>query len=221
MNFRLLLTLAVLTCPALGQAPVIKTRLLTIALDQALENVFFMNAGKVEPFTSDRSGLGTPFAYTGPRELVLRATADEFAAQPPVPAPLASVSLPASAELVLLVSGKGAGDKLKLTAYDVSAGGFRAGDYRVFNFSEKTVSLILGRAKFALKPGEDFVVSDVALQDQALDVVVQIAQVENGAPKKVYGSAWGHQPVKRHFVFLFDGSHPTRPIAIRRFSDRP
>jgi hypothetical protein len=31
----------------------------------------------------------------------------------------------------------------------------------------------------------------------------------------------GHQPVKRNDVFLFNGSHPTRPIAIRRFSDHP
>jgi hypothetical protein len=221
MNFRLILALAVFASPALGQSPPLKARILTIALDQPLENAFFLNAGKVEPFTSDRSGLGTPFEYTGPRELILRANAADFAAKPPVPAPLASVLLPTQAQLILLVSGRDSEGKLKLTAYDVSAGAFRAGDYRVFNFSEKVVSLILGRSKFALKPGEDFIVSDVALQDQALDVVVQIAQVENGAPKKVYASAWGHQPVKRNFVFLFNGSHPTRPIAIRRFSDHP
>jgi hypothetical protein len=220
MKIQLFLALAILATPALGQPPPIKTRILTISLDQPLENVFFLNAGKVEPFTSDRTGLGSPFDYTGTRELILRANADEFAAKPPVPPPLASVLLPAQAKLVLLVAGH-TDEKIKLTAYDVSSGAFRAGDYRVFNFSDKTVSLIFGRVKFALKPNEDKIVSDVALQDKALDVVVQIAQVENGEPKRVYNSAWGHQPVKRNFVFLFNGSHPTRPIAIRRFSDRP
>ena len=221
MTLRFILALVILATPVHGQAPSFKTRIMTISLDQELENVWFLNVGKVEPLTSNRSGLGSPFDYTGPQELVLRANAAEFAAKPPVPPPLASVLLPARSKLVLLVSGHTPDDKLKLNAYDVSAGTFRAGDYRVFNFSKKTVSLIFGRTKFALKAGEDKIVSDAALQDKALDVVVQIAQVENGEPKRVYTSAWGHQPVKRNFVFLFDGSHPTRPIAIRRFSDRP
>ena len=91
----------------------------------------------------------------------------------------------------------------------------------MFNFSDKAVLLSLGKSKFALKPDEEKLVSDVALQEKALDVVVQIAQVENGELKRVYTSAWGHQPVKRNFVFLFNGRHPTRPIAIRRFSDHP
>ncbi len=221
MNLRCILALAVLAIPAFGQTPPFKTRILTISTDQALENAFFMNAGKVEPFVTDRSGLGSPFDYAGTRQFVLRASADEFAAKPPVPAPLASVLLPEQAKLVLLVTAHMPDNKLKLTAYDVSSGAFGPGDYRVFNFSEKTVSLILGRAKLALKPNEEKIVSDAALQDKALDVVVQIAQVENGALKRVYASAWGHQPVKRNFVFLFNGNHPTRPIAIRRFSDRP
>jgi hypothetical protein len=221
MNLRCILALAILAIPAYGQTPPVKTRILTISTDQPPESVFFMNAGKVEPFVTDRTGLGSPFDYAGTRQFVLRASAAEFAAKPPVPAPLASVLLPEQAKMVLLVTGQLPDNKIKLAAYDVSSGAFGAGDYRVFNFSQKTVSLIFGRSKFALKPGEDHIVSDVALQDKALDVVVQIAQVENGEPKRVYNSAWSHQPVKRSFVFLFDGSHPTRPIAIRRFSDRP
>jgi hypothetical protein len=221
MNLRCILALAILAVPAFGQAPPFKTRLLTISTDEALENAFFMSAGKVEPFVTERSGLGSPFDYVGTRQFILRSTAEEFAAKPPLPAPLASVMLPEQAKMVLLVTARLPDDKIKLTAYDISSGAFRAGDYRVFNFSEKTVSLILGRAKFALRPNEDKIVSDAALQDKALDFVVQIAQVENGAPVRVYSSAWGHQPVKRNFVFLFNGSHPTRPIAIRRFSDRP
>jgi hypothetical protein len=224
MTRRLILALAVFVLAALaapGQTAPFKTRILTLALDQQLENVFFMNAGSVVPFNADRTGLSSPFDYSGTRQFVLRANADEFAAKPPLPAPLASVQLPEKAKLVLLVASRAPEDKIKLAAYDVSSEGFRAGDYRVFNFSEKTVSLIFGRSKFALKPGEDKMVSDVVLQDKVLDVTVQIAEVEDGFPKRVYASSWGHQPAKRHYVLLFNGSHPTRPIAIRRFSDRP
>ena len=105
MNFRLILALVVFAGPALGQSPPLKARILTVSLDQPLENAFFLNAGKVEPFTSDRSGLGTPFEYTGARELILRANADDFAAKPPVPPPLASVLLPTQARLVLSSAG--------------------------------------------------------------------------------------------------------------------
>lgn len=219
-----MLALAILAIPALpapGQTAPVKTRMLTLSLDQQLENVFFMNAGKVVPFNADRTGLGSPFDYTGTRQFILRASAEEFTTEPPLPPPLAAVPLPEGAKLVLLVCSRSPDDKIKLAAYDVSIDGFRAGDYKVFNFSRKTVSLIFGRSKFALKPGENKIVSDPALQNKALDVAVQIAQVEGGKPKRVYASAWGHQPVKRNYVFLFDGSHPTRPIAIRRFSDRP
>lgn len=210
-----------LAIPALGQNPPLKTRILTISTDQPVENAFFLNDGKVQPFESDRSGLGEPTPYTGPRQFVLRGSAEEFVAKPPLPEPIASAVLPEHSNLILLVADRSPEGKTKLSAYDVDADGFKAGDYRVFNFSEKTVSLIFGRSKFALKPGEDRMVSDVALQDKALDVVVQIAQVEEGKLKRVYSSTWGHQPVKRNYVFLFNGSHPTRPIAIRRFSDHP
>ncbi len=220
MTLRIFLALAILIIPAAGQAPLYKTQMFTLALDDQLENVFFLNSGAVQPLSAEISGLGSPFAYQGSQQFVLRASADEFAAKPPLPAPLATVKLPDQAKLVLLLSNRDAEKKIKLEAYDVSGGGFRAGDYRIFNFSEKSVSLILGSAKFALKPGEDKIVSDAALQQETLDVVVQIAQITDGTPQRVYKSVWGHQPVKRNYVFLFDGSHRTRPIAIRRFSDR-
>jgi len=219
MTLRFLSVFAILATGAFGQTPPIKTQLLTLALDLPIENAFFLNDGKPQPFTADRSGLGDPLDYTGQRLLILRGNAEEFTAEPPLPPPLASVSLPEQSKLVLLVAGGTPDNKIKLSAYDVSAEGFRAGDYRVFNFSDKTVSLILGTSKFALKPDGDEIVSNPILREKVLDVVVQIAEVENGEAKRVYASAWGHQPVKRNFVFLFNGSHPSRPIAIRRFAD--
>lgn len=224
MTFRLLFFLPFLTVPSLpasGQTPEIKTQIVTLSLDKEVEEVFYLNDGKALPFHSKRSGFGEPMPYTGPQQFALRGSAGEFAAKPPLPAPLASVLLPAQAKTVLLVTSHTPEDKIKLEAYNISAANFRAGDYRVFNFSEKSVLLILGKAKFGLKPGEDFIVSDTGLQEKPLDVVVQLAQIDDGEPKRVYASVWGHQPTKRNYVFLFKGSHATRPIGIRRFADYP
>jgi hypothetical protein len=217
MTLRFIPILAILATCAFGQAQPLKTRILTLALDGKI-NAFFMNAGKVEPFTAERSGLGSPFAYTGSSQFLLRAQQDDFAADP-LPAPLASVALPRQSKLILLTAQSAADQKIKLNAYDISAAGFRPGDYRVFNFSDRNLLLILGKSKFALRPGDDKIVSNAILRDNTLDLVIRIAKIEGGKPKQVYASAWGHQPVKRHFVFLFNGSHHTRPIAIRRFAD--
>lgn len=219
MLLRILSTLVLLAASASGQAPPVKTRILALALDREIEGAFFLSDGKPRPFSANRSGLGDPFDYSGESRFVLRAKAEEFAAKPPLPPPLGSVALPAASKLVLLVAGSAPDDKIRLSAYDVSADGFRAGDYRVFNFSNKSVSLMLGASKFALKPGQDETVSNSILREKALDVAIQIAEIKDGVAKRVYSSAWGHQPTKRNFVFLFNGSHPTRPIAIRRFAD--
>ena len=106
-----------------------------------------------------------------------------------------------------------------MRAYDISGSSFRAGDYQVFNFSDKVTSLILGKRRFALRPGQNQRLSNPTLRARTLDLPVEIAEVHDGTAKRVYASAWGHQAAKRNFVFLLNGSHPTRPIAIRRFSD--
>lgn len=217
MTLRFIPIFVILANCAFGQTKPLKTRILTLALDRKIE-AFFMNDGVVEPFTAKRSSLGSPFAYTGSSRFVLRAQKDHFSADPPL-APLASVAMPKQSKLILLATQRTADQKIKLNAYDISAASFRPGDYRVFNFSDKRLLLIIGESKLAIKPGDDKIVSKMILHNKVLDLIIRIAEVKGGKPKQVYKSAWGHQPSKRHFVFLFNGSHPTRPIAIRRFAD--
>jgi hypothetical protein len=219
MTLRLLTVLSVLASSLFAQNEPLKTRMFSLSLDDGIEDVFFLNEGKPQAFKAELSGLGEPFAYNGPALFALRASAAEFSAEPPLPAPLASVALPAKAKLVLLIGQHDADKKIKLNAYDVSPDGFRAGDYRIFNFSDKTLSLILGESKFALKPSEEKTVSNPVLRDKVLDVMIQIAEVKDGKPKRIYASAWGHRPGKRHFVFLFNGTSRAYPVAVRRYSD--
>ena len=221
MNLRPLLIVAALATPALGQSPAVKTSLLTLSLDSKIEDAFFNNGGEVQPFQADRTGFGATVKYVGPRQFILRGSAEEFAEPPPGPPPLSAVLLPEKASMVLLVGGRAGEDQLKLAAYDISPGDFRAGDYRLFNFSNEALSVVIGTHKFALQPGADRIVSQASWREKIADIPVRIASMEDGKPRQVYASIWGHQSVKRNYIFLLNGSHPTRPVGIRRFSDYP
>lgn len=216
----LLSTLALLAPTALCQAQAYKTKIITLSLSVDTPQAYFMSDGKAEPYAAERSGLGNPLPYSGSSDFILRSSPEEFAAKPPLPAPLASVRLPQNAALVLIVSS--ASDKeLKLKAYDISTQGFGAGDYRFFNFTDKDTVILMGKSRIALKAGADRIVTNAVAKDKATDITIQIAHIEGGEATRVYASSWGYQPVKRHFVLLFNGSHPSRPVAIRRYSDRP
>jgi hypothetical protein len=221
VTIRPILFLFAFSAGGLAQSPVIQTRILTLSLDSKIENVFFETSGGVQPFEAERTNLGAALKYVGPRQFTLRASREEFSMPPPVPVPLATVLLPEKAGMVLLVSAKAPEEKLKLAAYDISPDGFRAGDYRLFNFSNESLSVIIGPHKFALQPGTDRVVSEASWQSQSSDIPIRIARMDNGKPFLVYASVWGHQAAKRNYVFLFNGSHPTRPVGIRRFADYP
>jgi hypothetical protein len=221
MRLHILPLIMLLAASASAQQQQMKTRLMTLSLDRHVESLYFLNGGKAQPFTAERSGLGEPFAYTGTPRFILRAKPEDFSSPPPLPPPVASVDLPQQARMVMLVAGTGSGGKLKLAAYDISPGRFQAGDYRVFNFSTKNLAMMIGQNRFALRPGQDTIVSNSMLRDRVLDVFVRIAEERDGGMKKVYSSAWGHKPSKHHYVFLFNGSEDASPVEIRRYSTYP
>jgi hypothetical protein len=223
MNKRILLFLGLLTLTAPAQQPevIVTTEFLTIALDEPVEGLFFNNGKEIGVFQANLTGLGQPLAYKGPRRMVLRTSEAEFAAKPPLPAPAAVVELPLNANRVLLACLKSADQPLRIIAYDISTAGSRAGDYRFFNFSSKTLSIILGEERFALESRKDKIVSRQSWRDEILDLTMQVATVENNKPRLVYSSIWGHRPGRRNFIFMFDGRHPSKPIGINRFFDIP
>lgn len=221
MIHRIALLLGLLTISSLAQEPPVQTEILTIALDEAVDGLFFADSKAVVPFQANITGLSQPVTYIGPRRFVLRASAAEFAAKPPLPAPAAFVDLPPNANRVLLCCLKSENTALKIVAYDISSTGSRAGDYRVFNFSKQALSVNLGDQSFALSSAGDKNISDPSWQNDVLDLPMQVATVVNGKARLVYSSVWGHRPGRRNFVFMFDGSHPSKPISICRFFDIP
>lgn len=217
----LLLCTSLLTLTANAQQPpTVNTELLTIALDEGVDGLFYFDGTEVLPFQANLTGLSQPLRYKGPQRFVLRENPEEFTAKPPLPAPAASVLLPLNCKRVLITCVKSADKPLRMAAYDISTTN-RAGDYRFFNFSNQTLSLILGEKRFAVAPGKDASVSNSAWRDSVLDIPVQVAAVQGNKPKLVYSSVWGHRPGRRNFIFMFDGRHPSKPINFCRFFDIP
>lgn len=220
---RPLLLIALLCTATLGQEqePQITTEFLTIALDEPVSDLFYKSAETVSPFEANQTGLGQPSPYKGPRRFVVRTSAAEFSLKPPLPAPAAAAMMPATADRVLLACVKSGDKPLRIAAYDISSSGSKSGDYRFFNFCSTTLSLIIGGEKFTLSPGKDRIVSNQEWREAVLDLPMQVAKVEENKPKLVYSSVWGHRPGRRNFIFMFDGRHASKPVAISRFFDIP
>jgi hypothetical protein len=220
MRKTILLLCSLMSLTAAAQQPVVDTEFVTIALDEAVDGFFYFDGVAAQPFQANITGISQPQRYKGPQRFALRENAAEFSATPPLPKPAASVLLPLNCRRVLITCVKSGDKPLRMVAYDISTNN-RAGDYRFFNFSKQTLSLILGEKRFALPPGKDTSVSDSAWRGAVLDIPIQCAAVQNNKPKLVYSSIWGHRPGRRNFIFMFDGSHPTKPVNFCRFFDIP
>lgn len=206
-----------------GQSPaVIKTHLLTYAPAglPADFKAFFRTPEAVLEFTASAGSLGTPVLYTGPQNFVIRSTKEEFflpedqLKQNP---PLASITLPPNAETVLLLCVAGEAGKTRLIAYDVSSATLSRGSYRVFNFSSKSLSVILGEQRFTLSPRSDKSVSDPGWQNESAALTLQIATITDNKAKLVYSNFWEHYPQRRSLMFLFDGHHVSDPVIFSSF----
>ena len=222
MNLRItLLLLSSLASFSIAQVEMVKTEIVTLAIDEPVTGLYFKNDKETSFFQANLTGLGEPLAYSGPRRMILRNAEAEFAAEPPLPPPAASVDLPLNSNKVLLVCVKTKGAPLKIIPYDIASSKGSAGDYRFFNFSHSTLSLIFGPKKFAIKPASQLLVTDPSWKSEVLEIDVEMAIVKDGKPKRVYSSAWGHRPGRRNFVFMFDGPQTYKPIKICRFFDVP
>lgn len=207
--------------PAVAQEPqTVDTEFLTIALDQEVDGLFYFDGKAAQPFQANLTGLSQPIKYRGNRRFVLRSSAEEFSLTPPLPAPVASVDIPLNCKRVLITCVKSEDKPLRLAAYDISTDS-RAGDYRFFNFSQQSLSLILGEQRLAVQPGKDASLTNSAWRAEVLDLPVQVAAVEGNQTKLVYSSVWGHRPGRRNFIFMFNGRHPSKPIVFCRFFDVP
>jgi hypothetical protein len=221
MNPLLTIFLMLLTPYAFAQDPVVKTEIVSIALDESVNELYFYNGNDISLFQANPTGMGEPLRYQGPQRFMLRTSKQEFAMKPPLPAPHAAVDLPMNTERVLLACLKTGNTPVKLVAYDIGRSRIGAGDYRFFNFSHSTVSMILGERKFAIKPGQESVITDAAWKKEVSEIDVAMAIMKDNQMKPVYSAQWGNRPGRRNYIFLFDGPQDYKPIRICRFFDVP
>lgn len=206
-----------------GQSPaVIKTNLLTYAPAGLPDDfkAFFRTQDGVLEFMASAGSLGTPILYTGPQSFVIRSSKEEFVLpedQLKQKPPLASITLPPNADTVLLICVADEAGKTRLIAYDVSSKTLNRGSYRVFNFSSKPLSVILGDQRFTVAPRSDKSVSDPSWQKEATALTLQIATIKDSKAKLVYSNFWEHYPQRRSLMFLFDGHHVSDPVIFSSF----
>lgn len=221
MRKLLSLFIGLLALPAFSQEPLISTEIVTIALDDSVAGLYFHNGKDISVFQANPTGLGEPLRYKGTRRFVLRTSAEEFSMEPPLPAPHAWVDLPLNSDRVLLACLKTADQPVRMVAYDIGKARIDAGEYRFFNFSKSVVSVIFGAKKFAVRPGEDTLVSDASWKRDVGEIDLTIAIMRDGKAKPVYSSQWGNRPGRRNYIFMFDGPQEYKPIRICRFFDVP
>ncbi len=213
--------LGLLALPCISQEVTGNTEIVTIALDESVSGLFFNNGKDIAVFQANSTGLGETLKYKGPQKFIVRASEAEFAAKPPLPTPYASVDLPLNSNRILLACLKSDGVPMKIIAYDIGKARIGAGDYCFFNFSHSVISVIFGGRKFAVKPGEDTLVSDAAWKSEVMEIDMEMAIVKDAKVKPVYSSQWGNRPGRRNYTFMFDGPQEYKPIKICRFFDVP
>lgn len=217
-----LLTLILLTIwPTiiLSQERKVRTEIVSIALADSVQDLFFWNGKDVSHFQANPTGLGEPLLYEGSEIFILRHSADEFTSKDPLPAPAASVKLPFHAKRVLLACFQSKNKPMKLVAYDISKSQLQEGDYRFFNFSHHSLGVMIGKQKFAIAAGKEYVATDSAWREKTTELDVTVATKQGTHFQPIYSSQWGHRPGRRNFIFLFDGSHDYQPIQICRAFD--
>jgi hypothetical protein len=207
---------------AICQPATIKTRFMTYAPGNLPPSftAYYQTGGRIQPFRASSGSLGLPIQYSGPQTFVLRESEAAFAAPPegqqPKP-PLASATLPANADNVLILCSTLPDGKIRITALDISSGNLKDGQYRVFNFAKTPVSVILDENKFALKPGQDTLVQNSKWHEKPMALSIQIATIADGQATPVFDSVLEHYPKKRSLFFLFDGTEATSPIVFTNF----
>ena len=216
------LTALLVLCATSHAQDVIKTDILTYAPAglPAGFTAFYRTSTQVYAFSASAGNLGTPVLYTGPQQFVIRSSKEEFslpADQLKDKPPLASINLPPNAETVLILCVPAEDGRVRLVAYDVSSNSLRRGSYRVFNFSSKPLSIILGDQRFTVAPKGDQSVDDPSWHQDSVAMPLQIATITDHKPKLVYSNFWEHFPQRRSLLFLFNGHHVSDPVIFSSF----
>jgi hypothetical protein len=213
--------------PAAAQDDIIETEFLTLSFNGTVKGFYYRNGKEISKLEASRQGISAPIAYRGSSVLSLYENETDLA--PPEkgrepPKPVLQVLLPANNDRVLLLfTFADAKSPLPtLRALGISTTAMKEGDYRIFNLSKQDVFAILNEQKASIAPGKSNSLTSAAWRGGVMDMNVSFGlRKEDGQIRPVYSSVWGHRPVRRMFVFIFDRPDKFRPLDIRMFYDVP
>lgn len=214
---------------AIGAEPggQVRTEFVTLSLGKNEGPFYYRNDGEIATLSASSKGIGAAIAYNGSRLLSLYGSPDgltERQVGETVPKPVAQVRLPFGEDRVLLMFSNPGGidkDAVTLNATGISSDKMKAGDYRLFNMSKQQVLVVMNEQKAVIEPRSIADVSDASWKSDVIDMQVQLGVKDEGGPRRVYSSVWGHRPGRRTFLFIFDRSDEFRPVEIRCYYDVP
>lgn len=229
MRYPAIILLGVLagTTSIRAQDEVITTEFVTLAFNGSVPGYYYRNGKEVMKLGAARQGISAPTYYRGSRLLSLYANEADLAPRKPgeaVSKPVLQAHLPLNHDRILLIFSftKNKKERIpRLQALGISTKEMKEGDYRVFNLSKQTVYAILNDKKATIQPGKPINLSSSSWRSDTLDMNVKFGLKDGGKLRSVYSSVWGHRPVRRMFLFIFDRPDKFRPLDIRMFYDVP
>jgi hypothetical protein len=226
LPFVVSLSLAV-SIAGLTRADEVTTEFVTLGLGGGVPTYYYRDNKEIIKLEVTAQGIGAPVTYRGPALLSLYDNPAALAprdSNEPEPVPVLQAKLPVGEDRILLVfsaAQTAKGSESKLHALGISTLKMKQGDYRVFNFSRKSVYAIMDSKKAVIQPGKPFDLSSSVWRSRTLDMEVKIGLNEGDGLRQVYSSVWGHRPTRRTFLFVFDRPDEFRPLEIRRYHDVP
>lgn len=207
-----------------GQPATTRTDLMPVSMagDLTLYYAVKSQVTKLEVFSS---AMGTPVFYQGSTTLLFYASETDLKAVlagSEEVKPAVTVALGDAARRTLLVFVPAAAKTWQCRAFPIDDGQLGAGEYRVFNFSNKKAAGLMGDLRFVINPGDHHDVRGSTWRDKDGDLGVQFGHLDaKGQATMSYSSIWGHSKLSRQFLFLVSNPQDPASLEIRKFHDVP
>lgn len=207
-----------------AQPATTRTDLMPVSMSGDL-TLYYAHKKQVTKLEVFSSAMGTPVFYQGSTALRFYASEKDLQAVlggSEEVKPLITVSLDKAARRTLLVFVPAAAKTWQCRAFPIEDDRLGAGEYRVYNFSNKKAAGLMGDTKFVIDPGGHHDVRGTTWRDRDGDLGVQFGYLDaKGQATMTYSSIWGHAKLARQFLFLVSNPQDPTSLDLRKFHDVP
>tara|TARA_R100000027_G_scaffold52103_4_gene40883 strand:- start:14069 stop:14779 length:711 start_codon:yes stop_codon:yes gene_type:complete len=227
MMFRHLFVLAALLSASLhaqtGEIPTIRQSLTTLAWNEPVKGLYYLNGGEIEELKAYSGGFSLPFSYEGDPVIRFYSDRESLLLEPEErPRPVGVARLDPQLKHSLLIFARNDDGRFKIKSHNFSQKEFPLNSCRIFNFSDLQVVFAFGDdvEVYPIPPLGELIVSQEGLNDRNQMVKVQVAQAEGGEMRLVYRSNWRFDNQSRNTVFVLPGTKEGGSVKMRKFVER-